>query len=81
VVLFWGVKKKVSQMSVFPDTFLEALLDAGSNAPAMCVQEHEAAFKSVLVKHEPSPRAQAPYFCEGEWELFMMSVLFTIVKR
>jgi hypothetical protein len=35
---------------------------------------------SILVKHEPSPRAM-PYFHEGEWELFTMLALLIIVKR
>jgi hypothetical protein len=37
--------------------------------------------ESVLVEHEPSPRAM-PYFRnKGEWDLFSMLVLLTIVKR
>jgi hypothetical protein len=66
-------------MSVFPDTFLEALLDEGSDAPAMRALR-ETPSESVLVEHEPSPRAM-PYFCKGEWDSFMMLVLLTIVKR
>jgi hypothetical protein len=44
------------------------------------VREREAAFEFILVEHELSPRAQAPYFCEGGWELFTILVLLTIVK-
>jgi hypothetical protein len=76
-------------MSVFPDTFLEALLDKGSDAPVTRVPSDASAMRalretpseSVLVEHEPTPRAM-PYFRnKGEWDLFMMLVLLTIVKR
>ena len=76
-------------MSVFPDTFLEALLNEGSDAPATRVWSDARAMRalrempseSVLVEHEPSPRAM-PYFRnKGEWDLFSMLVLLTIVKR
>jgi hypothetical protein len=40
----------------------------------------ETRSESVLVEHEPSPRAM-PYFCRGEWDLFSMLVLLTICQE